>query len=186
MAQFITFKVFGQTAFLNCDGLCNNPQIRYGYNGKGGIASINSISSANYSIDETLYISDKVISNGKDGGAADNNGTGDYTSSGSGVKTDGYYSTKTSFTDYDTGIPYCDVRNFYPNGLFGDPPYCETMTLDGSAFIINSQGGGNFVVPIGYGSGGGAAPPNWEINGTNQAPNIRTGRSGFCEYFEII
>ena len=133
----------------------------------------------------TISLSSFVFNNfgiiGPNGGEAEQNGSYNYTSSGSGVNTKSFSCDETKITNSTTGKVFYSYNYNYPNGPYGNPGQTSKMTLPGSKYSITSQGGGNTVTSSGYGSGGGCAPISWKINGTSQGINIGKAGPGFIE-----
>jgi len=71
----------------------------------------------------------------------------------------------------------------------GNPPLCAIPTWKTDSNNISgqieltSQGGGNTVVPYGYGAGGAAGPLSWTING--ESVDIGKGTVGCAYYYAI-
>ena len=151
----------GTTGMTNSDGTT----------GRGGILPVfkfNFYDLAEIPTDTIIYT--YLSFPGQDGGEPDKNGTSNYTSSGSGVNTTGYVNGQYS----------------YPNGLAGNPPLDNSMTLPGSLNTITSQGGGNTNISSGYGSGGGASPSNWKIGNTNQEVLIEAAGKAFVQIMSTM
>ena len=157
------------TSKYNCDGTI----ITDGKTGTGGAFSVIN--------DNNIPFTNTILQNGEDGGKPNNKGTSNYTSSGSGVHTKNYSKEKQK-----NGFGACISYQYnYPKGPYKDPSKTYSMTLSGSQYSITSMGAGTSQLASGYGAGGTAAPANWEINGVNEASNMRKPTSGFCQVMGI-
>ena len=113
------------------------------------------------------------VSGSQQNTVGENNG---YTSSGSGINSNGYLNQY----DYDTN----SCVTSYPDGPYTAPEQVSGMAIPGSNNSAVSRGGGNEVVPGGFGAGGANVPNGYSYNGYNDI-DFASGSQGFCELMYV-